>query len=47
MHQNPPLLPRLRRRHPGDLKLPDGTPETRYTVKWDHENDYPRIELMP
>ena len=23
------------------------TAETRYTVKWDFENDYPRIELMP
>ena len=21
--------------------------ETRYTVKWDYENDRPRIELMP
>jgi hypothetical protein len=29
------------------VKLPDGPAETRYTVKWDHENDYPRIELMP
>jgi len=28
-------------------RLPDDNHETRYTVKWDHENDYPRIELMP
>ena len=29
------------------VRLPGETRETRYTVKWDHENDYPRIELMP
>ena len=29
------------------VKLPDSTSETRYTVKWDQENDYPRIELTP
>lgn len=35
----------------GDIRvivmLPGETTETRYTVKWDVENDYPRIELMP
>jgi len=37
--------------HEGDIrvivKLPDGPPETRYTVKFDRETDYPHIELMP
>jgi len=28
-------------------KLPGGPPEARYTIKWEHETDYPRIKLMP
>jgi len=29
------------------VRLPGEKTETRYTVKWDYENDFPRIELMP
>ncbi|MCL2509176.1 MAG: hypothetical protein FWF05_08380 [Oscillospiraceae bacterium] len=28
-------------------RLPGEDFETRYSIKWDHENDCPRIELMP
>ena len=35
----------------GDLRvivrLPGESGETRYTIKWDYENDYPRLELTP
>ena len=35
----------------GDIRViaknPDKKTESRYTVKWDFENDYPKIELMP
>ena len=35
----------------GDIRViakhPNESFETRYTIKWDFENDYPKIELMP
>lgn len=45
------LILRAYKAFEGDIRVivkhPDDQFETRYTVKWDIENDYPKIELMP